>query len=411
MSFDTHKNFAYSTVATAPIPAASGTTLVVNAGDGALFPTPPFNAVVCPAGSAPILTNAEVVRVTGRSTDTFTITRNTEAQTGSTARAIQVGDQIFAAVTAKSFTDIETAVTAVGTPVVQEFRLSLTTVTPVTVTDATAATLLYFTPYVGKRCTVFDSSGVATLLTSAEISIAVPATTATMYDVFVFSNSGVLTLELLAWSSDSARATAIIRTGLADSTGVWTKSGDTTRRYVGSFRTTAVSGQTEDSLTKRYVWNYYNRVPRPLLKPFVTATHAYTLATIRQMDAGNVSDNQVEVVVGVAEVIIDLTMHSVAKNGNSDGTNMFVQIGVGEDSTTTFVTGNQGGGGGPSTTASTPTVANLVATLRKYPAVGKRIYYANQWSQANGTTTWYGTPSGPGGPSGSVNGISGMYLG
>ena len=37
---DAHKNFAYSTIATAPTPATSGTTLVVQAGEGALFPHP-----------------------------------------------------------------------------------------------------------------------------------------------------------------------------------------------------------------------------------------------------------------------------------------------------------------------------------------------------------------------------------
>jgi len=61
---DVHKNFAYSTVATAPSPASSGTSLVVQAGDGAKFPTVPFNATVWPAGLQPLTTNAEIVRVT-----------------------------------------------------------------------------------------------------------------------------------------------------------------------------------------------------------------------------------------------------------------------------------------------------------------------------------------------------------
>ncbi len=107
MSFDAHKNFAYSTIAVAPIPASSGTSLQVAAGDGTLFPTVSFNAVIWAAGAAPLASNAEVVRVTGKSTDTFTITRSQES---SSARAIVVGDQIMAAITTKSFTDIETSV-------------------------------------------------------------------------------------------------------------------------------------------------------------------------------------------------------------------------------------------------------------------------------------------------------------
>lgn len=112
MAFDAHKNFAYSTVATAPSPANSGTSLVVFAGDGTKFPTPPFNAVVCPATANPLTSNAEIVRVTGISTDTFTITRTQES---TSARSILVGDQIMAAVTAKTLTDIENSVLSSGT--------------------------------------------------------------------------------------------------------------------------------------------------------------------------------------------------------------------------------------------------------------------------------------------------------
>lgn len=104
MAFDSHKNFAYSTVLTAPSPAASGTSLVVQSGDGAKFPTVSFNATVWPTGVQPLTSNAEIVRVTAISTDTFTITR---AQESSTARSIVVGDQIAATITAKTLTDAE----------------------------------------------------------------------------------------------------------------------------------------------------------------------------------------------------------------------------------------------------------------------------------------------------------------
>lgn len=102
--FDPHKNLAYSTIATAPAPASSGTSLVVFAGDGTRFPAVPFNATVWPANTQPTTANAEIVRVTNISTDTFTITR---AQESSNARSIIVGDQIAATVTAKTLTDIE----------------------------------------------------------------------------------------------------------------------------------------------------------------------------------------------------------------------------------------------------------------------------------------------------------------
>lgn len=109
--FDAHKNFAYSTVATAPSPASSGTSLVVQTGDGAKFPTAPFNATVWPSGSQPLSSNAEIVRVTAIATDTLTLTR---AQESTSARSIIVGDQIAATITAKTITDIESAAPSSG---------------------------------------------------------------------------------------------------------------------------------------------------------------------------------------------------------------------------------------------------------------------------------------------------------
>lgn len=102
---DAHRNFAVSAVAVAPAPAVSGGSLSVTAGHGVRFPAPPpFNVVVCPADEDPTPANAEVLRVTGVASDVFTVTR---AQEGSTARAIVVGDRIFAAVTAKTLEDVE----------------------------------------------------------------------------------------------------------------------------------------------------------------------------------------------------------------------------------------------------------------------------------------------------------------
>lgn len=105
-TFDEHGNFAYSIVAIAPTPAAGGTSLGVFAGDGTLFPTPPFNVTIWPADTAyPTATDAEILRVTAIVGDTFTVTRQQE---GSPARTILVGDQIAETITAKSLTDIET---------------------------------------------------------------------------------------------------------------------------------------------------------------------------------------------------------------------------------------------------------------------------------------------------------------
>lgn len=100
---DARANFGYSTVAAAPSPALTGTALdVVSA---SAYPAVPFNASVWPADELPLNSNAEIVRVTAIVGATLTIVR---AQEGTTAKAIAIGYQFAATVTAKTITDIET---------------------------------------------------------------------------------------------------------------------------------------------------------------------------------------------------------------------------------------------------------------------------------------------------------------
>lgn len=109
-TFQAHKNLAISTVATAPTPAASGTTLTVATGDGTRFPTAPFQVTIWPAAATPTPGNAEVATCSGVAGDVLTLTR---AQEGTTARTVIVGDQVIASITAKTITDIEVAFTPV----------------------------------------------------------------------------------------------------------------------------------------------------------------------------------------------------------------------------------------------------------------------------------------------------------
>ncbi len=267
----------------------------------------------------------------------------------------------------------------VGLPSVQaeawanDFRLTLTTAVPVTPTDVTGATTIYCTPMTGNRIDLPDANGNPIRLTSVEFSIAVPATTATMYDIFCYDNAGVATLELLAWTNATLRATAIIRTV----GGRYYKSGDVTRMYLGSVSTAGVSGQTEDSAAKRYLWNYFNRVQRTVSKTEATASWTYTTAAIRQANGG--TTNQVEIVEGVAEDVLDLSLIGAANNA-TNGVN--VSAGIGEDSTATFTAG---------TWAQPDAVIwNFTCRLVRNPAVGRHLYSWNEYSVASGTTTWYG---------------------
>ena len=63
--------------------------------------------------------------------------------------------------------------------------------------------------------------------------------------------------------------------------GVLVKSGNTAQRYVGTIYASGAN-TTEDSFAKRYVWNYYNRVARPMRVTEATDTWTYTTAAFRQ---------------------------------------------------------------------------------------------------------------------------------
>lgn len=101
------KNFTISTVATAPSPTTSGTSLVVATGHGTRFATGE-PAVICPVNTSPDSSNAEIVTVSDINGDTLTIVREQES---TTARDIQVGDVIFQQISAKDYNDLLTLAT------------------------------------------------------------------------------------------------------------------------------------------------------------------------------------------------------------------------------------------------------------------------------------------------------------
>lgn len=275
-----------------------------------------------------------------------------------------------------------TTITATGLTLasvdVNDFRLTLETGVPVSSTDQLAKTTLYCTPGGrGNRIDLFDGTGLPTTVTSAEFSIALPAVASQVYDVFAYSNAGVATLELLAWTSDVVRATLLT---LA-TTGAWTKTGDLTRRYLGTIRTTTVAGQSEDSQTKRYLWNAYNRAKKTLQRLEATANWPYTIATIRQ--ANGAVANQVEVVIGLADQAISLALRALVSNSAGGGSH--TTVGIGLDSTTSFLA--------PSLVMADPAAASffaLTAVIAHTPPIGRHVYSWNEYSVASGVTTWYG---------------------
>ena len=259
-------------------------------------------------------------------------------------------------------------------------RLTTESGVPVSTTDRTAQSTLYFTPFNGNQIALYDGSAWA-LHSFTERSLALSGLTADRnYDVFIYDNSGTLTLELsAAWTNDTTRADA-----LALQNGVLVKSGAPTRRYIGTIRSTGTT-TTESSLRRRFVWNAYNQIATPLQRfEAVGDTWTYTTDTWRQARAS--ATNQVEIVNGSLGGIIDL--HCNARAANS-GANVLINCNIGEDSATTPAAEAAGSRMASSATTSAPSM--LFAKLVKQPAIGYHYYTWLERSNASNTTTWVGS--------------------
>lgn len=272
-------------------------------------------------------------------------------------------------------------------------RVTALTNVPIPNTDVTAATSIYFTPYGGcSTISLYNGSNAWYAMSFNQVTVAVPATTATCYDVFGADSSGTLVIELQAWNSCTARhAAGTYASNLPTQDGVFVKSTngttiDATRLYLGSFRTTGVSGQTEDSVTKRFVFSYYNRVERRLLKNVATNSWTYTTATWRQ--ANNATANQVEFMLGVAEDMMRLDVGAITQNDTGGAA---VGNAIGLDSTTTPTTGT----GRPAVVQikTGSEIVNNVGNFETMPAIGYHFAALLERSEAVGNTTWYSQSS------------------
>jgi hypothetical protein len=96
-----------------------------------------------------------------------------------------------------------------------------------------------------------------------------------VYDVYLYDNSGTITLELVAWTDNDTRATT-----LTTQDGIQVKSGDATRRYLGMMKLSG-SARTEVGGKRCLIWNLYNQVEIELLIQPTGASWNYTTDTWR----------------------------------------------------------------------------------------------------------------------------------
>ena len=180
-------------------------------------------------------------------------------------------------------------------------RLTLTSNTPVTTTDVTAAGTIYFTPYKGNTLSLYNGTvWVTYVFTQMSLSLS-GYTSGNCYDIFVYNNSGTLTLTSIAWTNSTTRATS-----LSLQNGAYVSSSNSGYLYLGTIYMSA-SGQTQDALSGRYVWNYYNRITRTM--SFYSTASNWTYGTTTWRKANN-ANYQVNFVIGLVEDNITATVQT-----------------------------------------------------------------------------------------------------
>lgn len=261
-------------------------------------------------------------------------------------------------------------------PGVCQARLSVSSTDPLG--EAASVGTVYLLPFQGNKVHVWDGSDyVALELADAGLSITLSGLTASkVYDVWGYSNSGVLALETLVWTDDTTRATA-----LDDTDGVQHKSGDQTRMYLGSFRTDASKQVTFDT-TERAVWNEYNAIPFESVRRDTTDTWTYTTDAWRQ--ANGSTSNSIPILIGRSREALDAQYYGAAVWSVGSG-GARVGFGIGIDSSTVNSANVYGG------FCENVHASSFSAVYRGKPAEGYRdLRMLERTSAASGTVTWYG---------------------
>lgn len=195
---------------------------------------------------------------------------------------------------------------------------------PILTGDSTGQTSVYYTPYMGNLVPVYNGATFS-VSTFSQLTLALTASQAiaTIYDVFVFNNSGVLTLVTgPSWSNSAsgsgARGTGGGTTQLQRLGGLWVnavqisgKNGASTytipantATYLGSISIDSSAGQVScyrsfGQNRKWGVWNAYNRQTISTQAGDATASWTYNTNTARP--SNNNAANSTQVFAGLPE--------------------------------------------------------------------------------------------------------------
>lgn len=287
-------------------------------------------------------------------------------------------------------------------------RLTPTSGSPVLTGDAASSTSVYYEPFVGNLVPIYNGSTmVPTEFSALTLTLASQHVANSIYDVFVFSNSGVVTLATgPAWTNvtagSCARGTGASTTELTRVKGLYVNAVSMTARngsttytvganlgtYLGSIFIDGSAGQvtchTSSGQSRKWgVWNAYNRVP--IQVKMTDATVSWTSAPTSWRQSRADSTNFIHIFSGLADEPYDLSFTQSIKQAVNNTTDL-ADIGIGFNSTTS-VSGRQGRVSQSSQVVGSViyTIQSASATHLSTPALG--INKINAIEQApNGTT-------------------------
>lgn len=246
------------------------------------------------------------------------------------------------------WTRINTVVqSTVPTTAVPQGRITLVSGTPVMIADATAQSTIYYTPFVGSIIPIYDGTNTVNQ-TFSELTLNLDNNTGhtgyqasgSLYDLYVFSNSGTLTLGTgVAWSTTSSRGSGAGTAQIILTNGVYTNANAINIRYGGAsgdvisvaarratlvgtmyatangrtgvqFKPSSASGGSNNVIG---IYNIYNQQIAASL--CTDSTSSWTYATNSWRPLNNSVSNRVTFVDGLAQIMSRSTLGMTAKVG------------------------------------------------------------------------------------------------
>jgi hypothetical protein len=260
-------------------------------------------------------------------------------------------------------------------------RLTLESGVPVSTSDQSAKSTVYFTPDGGDVISIFDGTRFVPRA-FAELSRSISGlTSGKNYDVVAYWSGSAVVIDLaLAWTSDTARNTAFSLLN-----GVWVNTSSFTTvmgsvsvsanqaTLLGTIRTTGTN-TTEDSQTKRFVSNLHRPVFRSFNRTDAT-NHTYSSTTVRGWN--NASTHCLEWVTCIPRNSATLTLNAAfnASGAGSQG----ARVGVGSVTTAHIQWLDW----------NSTIIPGLAIPLVVAPTNGYNIYYVTESATGSGNSNYY----------------------